>query len=348
MDKIYDRYNPFHARLKDRFILNKPGSQKETWHIVLDISGSGIEYKVGDSVAILASHNPSLVRKTLEAIKLPADEQIICKKTKKPYSLEQYLTSHASITRLPKSLTEEPYELWDYALDNPLSLSAQELVELLPPLLPRFYSIASAQESSSSEIHLTVALTAFETRGQKRLGVGTHFLCNTAQIGDDIPLYLQPTKDFTVPHPEADLIMIGPGTGIAPFRGFMQKRLHEKHSGKNWLFFGDQQRATDFLYEEFWQNLEREGLLFLSLAFSRDQEEKVYVQHRMQQEAKKLWDWLEKGAYLFICGDASRMAKDVEEMLLQIAIQQGGKSPEEARAFLKELRRLGRYLRDVY
>lgn len=348
MDKIFDRYNPFHARLKDRFILNKPGSQKETWHIVLDISGSGIEYKVGDSVAILASHSPSLVKKTLDAIKLPAGEQIICKKTQKSYSLEQYLTSHASITRLPKSLTEEPYELWDYALDNPLALSAQELVELLPPLLPRFYSIASAQESSPSEIHLTVALTTFETRGHQRFGVGTHFLCHMAHIGEKIPLYLQPTKDFTIPHPAADLIMVGPGTGVAPFRGFMQKRLHEGHSGKNWLFLGDQKRATDFLYEEFWQNLEREGHLFLSLAFSRDQEEKVYVQHRMQQEAEQLWQWLEKGAYLFVCGDASRMAKGVEETLLQIAIQQGRKSPEGARAFLKELRRANRYLRDVY
>ena len=348
MDKIYDRYNPFHARLKDRFIINKPGSQKETWHIVLDISGSGIKYKVGDSVAILASHDPSLVKKTLEAIKLSPDEQIICKKTKKPYSLEQYLTAHTSITRLPKSLTEEPYELWDYALDNPLALSAQQLVELLPPLLPRFYSIASAQESSSSEIHLTVALTTFETRGHKRLGVGTHFLCHLAQLGEEIPLYLQPTKDFTVPHPEADLIMVGPGTGIAPFRGFMQKRLHEKHSGKNWLFFGDQRRATDFLYEEFWQDLERQGHLSLSLAFSRDQEEKIYVQHRMQQEAEKLWQWLEKGAFVFVCGDASRMAKDVEETLLQVFMQQGNKTPEEARSFLKDLRRSSRYLRDVY
>ena len=163
-----------------------------------------------------------------------------------------------------------------------------------------------------------------------------------------VPIYLQSSKDFTVPHQEADLIMVGPGTGVAPFRGFMQKRLVENHSGRNWLFFGEQKRSTDFLYEDFWMDLSSKRLLQLSLAFSRDQEEKIYVQHRMMEEASELWKWLEKGSYFFVCGDASRMAKDVEATLLQIAQNEAGFDLEKARLFLKDLRKTGRYLRDIY
>jgi sulfite reductase (NADPH) flavoprotein alpha-component len=347
MDR-YNRFQPFHAPLKDKILLTKPGSLKETWHIVLDITGSGISYKVGDSIAVLASHDPQLVEKTLNATKFSGQETVICKKTKRPYTLREYFTSYVSITRMPPSLTREPYELWDYAEENSLPYTPQELVDLLPPLLPRFYSIASAQELTPGEIHLTVVMTAFETRGHKRLGVGTHFLCHLADSGTKIPLYPHPSKDFTIPHPEADLIMVGPGTGVAPFRGFMQKRMVEGHTGKNWLFFGEQKRAHDFLYEDFWTELAHKGHLSLSLAFSRDQDEKIYVQHRMLEEAEMLWQWLESGSHFFVCGDASRMAKDVEEALLQIAQSHGGHSAESSRLFIKNLRKSGRYLRDIY
>lgn len=346
---LYNKLKPFPAKLKDRFLLSKPGSDKETWHIVLDISGSGISYKVGDSVAILPSHDPSLVHKTLEALRFTGQESIICKKTGQSFLLRDYLQNNASITRIPSVWGPgEDYELWDYALENPLSLTPQELVNALQPLLPRFYSIASAQEATPDEIHLTVVSLGYETRGFKRQGVGTHFLCHMTPQQGQVPLYLHPSRDFTVPHHEADLIMVGPGTGVAPFRAFMQKRLHENHTGKNWLFFGEQKRATDFLYEDFWMDLSEKRLLQLSLAFSRDQEEKIYVQHRMQESAAELWRWLSEGSYFFVCGDASRMAKDVEMTLLSIAEQEAGYDTEKARAFIKELRKSGRYVRDVY
>lgn len=345
----YDRYNPFHAPLKERFLLSRPGSLKETWHLVLDIKNSGITYKVGDSIAILASHDNALVDKTLASLCFTGEEPIICKRTKRFFSLRQYLTSWASITKLPVAFkVPEPYELWDYAQECPLAYSAQELADLLPPLLPRFYSIASALEATPDELHLTVVVTEYETRGILRRGVGTHFLCHTCRLGETIPLYLHPSKDFTLPSAEADIIMVGPGTGIAPFRGFMQKRIIENHSGKNWLFFGDQKRATDFLYEDFWQELVDQQRLSLSLAFSRDQEEKIYVQHRMEEQAAELWRWLERGSYFYVCGDASRMAKDVENSLLSIAQREAGLRPDEARHFIKELRKKGRYLRDIY
>ncbi|MEI6531921.1 MAG: sulfite reductase [Chlamydiota bacterium] len=346
-EALYTKAAPFFAKLKERFLLSLPGSSKETWHIILDIAGSGLGYKVGDSIAILPSHDPLLIEKTLQSLHLTGDEKITCKRTARSFSLRDYFTNHVSITRIPRDFeAAEGYELWDYLLDHPKTLSAQEIADLLPPLLPRFYSIASAQEASANEIHLTVAITSYTSRGHLRLGVGTHFLCHMEPA--TVPIYLQSSKDFTVPHQEADLIMVGPGTGVAPFRGFMQKRLVENHSGRNWLFFGEQKRSTDFLYEDFWMDLSSKRLLQLSLAFSRDQEEKIYVQHRMMEEASELWKWLEKGSYFFVCGDASRMAKDVEATLLQIAQNEAGFDLEKARLFLKDLRKTGRYLRDIY
>ena len=344
---MYSKASPFLAKIEDRFLLSMPGSLKETWHIILNIAGSGISYKVGDSIAILPSHDPLLIEKTLQALSLNGNEIIICKRTGFCFSLRNYFKSHVSITRVPRDFkAPEDYELWDYILDNPMSLSAQEIADLLPPLFPRFYSIASAQVAFPNEIHLTVVVTSYKSRGYLRNGVGTHFLCHMQP--EAVPIYLQPSKDFTIPHHEADLIMIGPGTGVAPFRGFMQKRFIENHSGLNWLFFGEQKRATDFLYEDFWMDLSSKNFLKLSLAFSRDQEEKIYVQNLMLKEASKLWEWLQKGSYFFVCGDASSMAKDVEATLIEIAQNEGGFDLDKARLFLKDLRKQGRYLRDIY
>ncbi len=307
--------------------MTTPSSEKEVWHVVLKCPP--IRYRVGDCIAVHAENDPTLVEKTMQALGLHGQE------------VRTALTKHKSITRLNAKIADlfgphDGHELWDLAQKHPRTISAEELLAALPPLLPRFYSIASAQEVVGDEIHLTVAVARWHAAGHERLGVGTHFLCHLAQ---EATIYHHPTKDFTLPQESsAPVIMIGPGTGVAPFRGFMQKRLHEGHGGKNWLFFGDQRRAHNFLYEPFWTDLLAQGRLQLSLAFSRDQEHKVYVQHRMEEEAAQLKEWLHQGAYLYVCGDAARMAKDVDASLKALT------SPE----FVKELKKSGRYLRDVY
>lgn len=351
MGAMYSRQNPYQARLKEIYRLNKEGSLKEIFHIVLDIEGSGIRYEVGDSVGILPSHDLELIALTLSALGMSGDE-IIEKQGRR--TLKEHLTSYANITRLQKPLlevitgsSEDPgYELWDSLLSHPqMRFTPQEIVDRLPPLLPRFYSIASAQEVHPEEIHLTIAMADFVSCGKQRRGVGTHFLCRLARH-QPVPLYIQPSNGFTLPQDHHPIIMVGPGTGIAPFRAFMQKRMAQKALGKNWLFFGEQYSAYDFFYEELWRDLEAKGHLHLDLAFSRDHAQKLYVQHKMEEKQEKLWQWLQEGAYLFVCGDADRMAKDVDQTLHKIAAFY--LSSDAAKTYIRTLRKEKRYLRDVY
>jgi sulfite reductase (NADPH) flavoprotein alpha-component len=229
-------------------------------------------------------------------------------------------------------------------------IAAEELPSLTLPLLPRFYSIANSPKVFPHEIHLLVAHHTYHNHGQTRRGVASHFLCEIAQIGTtSLPIYLQPTPHFTLPEdPRADIILIGPGTGVAPFRAFLQERLATQAPGRNWLFFGERHRAYDFYYQEFWLALEEQGHLRLDLAFSRDTPQKIYVQHKMYESRKSLWNWLEHGAFFYICGDATRMVKEVETTLCHIVKEEGKKSEEEALAYLKQLKRAKRYLTDVY
>jgi sulfite reductase (NADPH) flavoprotein alpha-component len=243
------------------------------------------------------------------------------------------------------------HELWDLLLSHPrAAFTPQELADLLPPLLPRFYSIASSKQVVGEEVHLTVALTHFETREIRRHGVGSYFLCHSAPLGTRcVPTYLHPSNGFTLPSEEhIPIIMVGPGTGVAPFRGFMQERLVSGSKAKSWLFFGDWHKDFDFLYDDFWNHLSAIGQLKLECAFSRDQAEKVYVQHKMLENAGEIWSWLSEGAYIYVCGDAERMAKEVDQVLHHIVKEEGGYSEEAAKAFLKKLRTEKRYLRDVY
>jgi sulfite reductase (NADPH) flavoprotein alpha-component len=223
-------------------------------------------------------------------------------------------------------------------------------ISKLMPLLPRFYSIANSALVFPDEIHLTVAYVTYVANGQIRKGIGSYFLCSYAQESmTPIPIYLQPSNHFTLPDDGgASIILMGPGTGVAPFRAFLQERLASSATGRNWLFFGERNRATDFYYEPFFTELAKAGRLRLDLAFSRDTAEKTYVQHKMYEERKSLWAWLQEGAYFYVCGDAEEMAKDVDAMLHRIAREVGGMTEEESHLYVKRLRAEKRYLTDVY
>ena len=221
---------------------------------------------------------------------------------------------------------------------------------MLMPLLPRFYSIASSMKEVSNEVHLTVADLKYISNQHVRRGVCTYYLCELAPMHQEIiPIFVQPHHGFTVPeNRDADLIMIGPGTGIAPYRAFMQERMALNATGKNWLFFGECYRAYNYFYEDYWNSLAAQEKLEIDLAFSRDQEHKIYVWHRMLEKAPEIFNWLQNGAYLFVCGDAHRMAKDVDATIHKIVREQGGMDEHAAKNYIKQLKAENRYLRDVY
>ncbi|WP_068468541.1 sulfite reductase [Candidatus Protochlamydia phocaeensis] len=379
----YNKQNPFLASIKERYSLSKPGSKKKTQHLVLDLRGSGLTYEVGDSVGVFPRHDLELVAKTLQAMKMTGQELIQAKSDGELMPLGRFLTEKANITDIsPKLLREvfarqsdvdkkhqlsllleegnreqlksylERHEVWDFlAFHSEVEFAPQEIADLLMPLLPRFYSISSSQRYVGEEVHLTVAPLEYESNGHKRRGVCTHYLCCLVELHDPVvPIFIQPSHGFRLP---ADLhtpmIMVGPGTGVAPFRAFLQERiLHHQSKGKHWLFFGEWNRAHDFFYEEDWRIFEQCGNLRLNLAFSRDQDQKIYVQNHMLEQGEEFYQWLEEGAYLYVCGDAQRMAKDVEAALHAIIQEYGSKEPHEAKEYIKRLRQQKRYLRDVY
>lgn len=374
MSTIFKKSNPFISTVKERKALTQAHSTKETYHLVLDLQGSDIAFKPGDSVAIFAQNDPVLVEHLIKAMTADGNEIIEEIRSGEKLSLRQFLTHKANLARLTSSFLKLFHEqqptigrlfndrelLNAYlASHHPIDLfqefgigntSLQDVCNQFGPLLPRFYSIASSLLAHPHEVHLTVSLFTFDHKGEKRYGVASHFLSHIAEENKTpIPLYIQSSHSFFLPeNPHADLIMIGPGTGVAPYRAFLQHRLKSGSKGKNWLFFGERHKATDYLYEDYWEKLVHDGHLKLDLAFSRDQEAKIYVQHRMEEQGKELWTWLQNGAYFYVCGDASRMAKDVEASLLTIFKDHGGLSAEDAKAYLKSLRTQKRYLLDVY
>lgn len=334
----------FLARVKERYRLNRPGSDKDTYHIVLDLADSGFAYQVGDCVGVHPTNHPEKVEHILSYFGTSGHEEVTDRKGN-TFPFHNFLSKHANLTYVGKKLlkiceVEAATDVIDLLSKNP-SLSPDLLSSHLLPLLPRLYSIASSLQEVGPEAHLTV----------QRVGTCSNFLCHLAPLNKPIiPIYHQEGGDFTL-HPDSrnkPIIMIGPGTGIAPFRGFMQQRVRSAHAKQNWLFFGERNRGTDFYYEEYWKKLEKGGHLKLDVAFSRDQSNKIYVQHRMLEQSRQLWEWLEQGAYLYVCGDASRMAKDVDATLHTIAQKEGNLSPLEAKAHIKNLKREKRYLRDIY
>lgn len=378
----YSKQNPFLASIKSRYTLSKPGSKKNTQHIVLDISGSNITYEVGDSIGVFAHYDDEVVGKTLRAMKAQGHELIHSKHTQELLPLSEFLTSKGNITDVSPKLFREVYarqpnkdkkheleillkeenrdalkaflnehEIWDFLLAHEeVEFSPQELADLLMPMLPRFYSISSSQRYVGDEIHITVAPLEYESRGHKRRGVCTHYLCSLVDLHDPcVPVFIQASHGFRLPEDtHASMIMIGPGTGVAPFRAFMQERVYHGSRGKHWLFFGEWNRDYDFFYEEDWNHFAMKGNLRVETAFSRDHAQKMYVQHKMEEHGEELYKWFEDGSYIYVCGDAQQMAKDVESTLHAIIQKYGSKDDREAKEYIKRLRQQKRYLRDVY
>ena len=378
---VTDRLHPAIVTIKDRYLLTKHGSTKHTFHVTLDLSSTPLSFNVGDSIAVYPQNDPLLVQHLIEALKASGDEQV-CDRSGTPMSLWHFLSFKANLARSTSSFLKLFYEyetshdiknslhrilqqenkplLKEYlASHDPLDLfkeyqsvdaPLQEICAQFGPLLPRFYSVASSLSHCKDEVHLTVALFTFTHQEEQRYGVGSHFLCHLASLNETpIPVYVQPAGHFTLPTDgDVPIIMVGPGTGVAPFRAFLQERIAEGAKGKNWLFFGERNRKSDYFYEEEFERFKSDGKLRLDLAFSRDQDAKIYVQHRMEENAKDLWEWLQDGAYFYVCGDAHRMAKDVEHTLQRIVQTQGDMSEDEAKAYVKSLRTQKRYLADVY
>ncbi|MCY8678581.1 assimilatory sulfite reductase (NADPH) flavoprotein subunit [Bacillus haynesii] len=376
-ETVYSRKNPFRAEVLENLNLNGRGSNKETRHLELSLEGSGLTYEPGDALGIFPENDPELVDMLLAELKWDPNVTITVDQGEN-LSLKEALTSYFEITVLTKKFIQQAAELIeneklreiaasenadqlkayiagrdliDFVRDfGPIAAAPQEFVSILRKMPPRLYSIASSFAANPDEVHLTIGAVRYNTHGRDRKGVCSVLCAERLQPGDTLPVFIQPNKNFKLPeNPEAPIIMVGPGTGVAPFRSFMQERVETGAPGKSWMFFGDQHFVTDFLYQTEWQKWLSDGVLTkMDVAFSRDTEEKVYVQHRMLEHSKELFEWLEEGAAFYVCGDKNNMAKDVQNALLEIIEKEGGKSREEAEAYLAEMKKQKRYQRDVY
>jgi sulfite reductase (NADPH) flavoprotein alpha-component len=371
---VYNRKNPFRATILTNQVLNGRGSDKEVRHIELSLEDSGLQYKPGDALGIYAENNPVLVTELLETLGFDAELQVT--EGDQSVSLSHSLTHLREITLLTaplmkqwaelsgneelRALAEDNAELREWIAGRDLldlvrqwpvpELAPQTLVNTLRKLPPRLYSISSSQASVDDEVHITVAAVRYQSHDRNREGVASTWLADRLEEGAEVAIYIDPNKNFALPdNDEAPVIMIGPGTGVAPFRAFLQEREERDASGPNWMIFGDRHFRTDFLYQTEWLKWRRDGLLTrLDVAFSRDQEAKRYVQHCLREQASEVWAWLEKGATLYVCGDADNMAPDVNEALLDIVSEQGNMPRDKAEDYLRQLNRDKRYQRDVY
>ncbi|MEK4397836.1 assimilatory sulfite reductase (NADPH) flavoprotein subunit [Bacillus sp. FSL K6-2860] len=374
----YSRTNPFYAEVLENINLNGRGSNKETRHLELSLEGSGLVYEPGDSLGIYPTNDPALVDELLTTCGWNAEEAVTVHKNGDTLLLKEALTSHFEITVLTKpllqkmadftksealhALLEEGNEeklkayiagrdLVDAARDfGPFEGTAADFTAILRKIPARLYSIASSLKANEEEVHLTIGAVRYDAHGRERQGVCSILCAERLEPGDTLPVYIQHNQNFKLPeNPDAPIIMVGPGTGIAPFRSFMQEREEIGANGKSWLFFGDQHFVTDFLYQTEWQKWLKDGVLTkMDVAFSRDSEEKVYVQHQMKKQSKELFEWLEQGAYVYVCGDEKHMAHDVHGTLLSIIQEEGAMSKEKAESYLANLQQQKRYQRDVY
>jgi sulfite reductase (NADPH) flavoprotein alpha-component len=366
------RDTPTEAFFVSRTRLNRPGSEKETWHVEIDLTASGLDYVVGDSFGAFPANDPGLTDAVIRALAAPPDCPIGDR------TLRDVLIDGVSLAPAPDTL----FQLISYltggarrqnakalaAGDDPdgdaatldvlaalekfpgLRPDPEAFIEALEPLQPRLYSISSSPRVDPRRVALTVDAVRYEVGGRRRLGVASTFLADRVKPGDRVRVYVQKAHAFGLPaDPSVPIVMIGPGTGIAPFRAFLHERMAAKAPGPNWLFFGHQRRDYDFFYEDELAGMKAAGVLTrLSLAWSRDRDEKFYVQDRMRELGRDLWAWLADGAHVYVCGDARRMAKDVERALVDIVAQHGARSTDEAIAFVAELKRTARYQQDVY
>lgn len=374
----FTRSNPFQAEVLENLNLNGRGSDRETRHIELSLEGSGLSYEPGDSLGIIPQNHPLLVEEIIAAAGWNGQEVIQVSKKGDTLPLNEALTTYFEITVLTKPLLEqivnltsnaqlrklvEPgneQELRNYINDHDLldliqdfnlrGVTASEFVSLLRKIPARLYSIASSPSAYPDEVHLTVRTVRYQANGRDRYGVCSVQLAERIEPGDQLPVFIQNNDNFKLPaNPDAPIIMIGPGTGVAPFRAFLGEREEQGAGGKSWLFYGDQHFATDFLYQVEWQRWLADGVLTrMDVAFSRDTDEKVYVQHRMLERSRELYEWLQEGAYIYVCGDEKKMAHDVHSTLGAILVQEGGMTMEAATDYLIQLKQDKRYQRDVY
>jgi sulfite reductase (NADPH) flavoprotein alpha-component len=366
------RDNPVEATFISRALLNKKGSAKETWHIEFDLAECGLDYRVGDAFGLYPRNDPALADAVLRALDTSPDFPIGGR------PLREVLIDGVSLSPAPDML----FQLFSYITGGERRKKAQALsagedpdgdaatldvlaaiekfsgvrpdpeafIEALDPLQPRLYSISSSPKVHKGRVSLTVDTVRYDVGKRKRLGVASTFLAGRVAPGDKLRVYVQKAHAFALPaDPNTAIIMIGPGTGVAPFRAFLHERMATKAPGRNWLFFGHQKRDFDFFYEDEFSGMKNAGVLTrLSLAWSRDNDEKFYVQDRMLQVGRELWSWIADGAHVYVCGDAQRMAKDVERALIDIVAAHGARSTNEAVAFVAELKKAGRYQTDVY
>lgn len=373
----YGKKNPFPSEVADNVLLNGEGSAKETIHVELSLEGSGLQYEPGDALAVLPTNCHSMVKDVIGAAKLTGTEEVEVKGLGKKL-LADALREDFDITALSKAVLKklatvtssakleafladdakdqlkeyiDGREIVDALIDfAPDGLPADALAGIFRKLPIRLYSIASSPLAHPDEVHLTVATVRYDTHGRSRKGVCSTYLTDVAKVGESVPVFVQPNKNFRLPADgNTPIIMVGPGTGVAPFRSFVEHRAALGSEGKTWLFFGDQRYTYDFLYQLEWQDFLKDGALTkLDLAFSRDQPEKVYVQDKMIEKGAELYAWLEEGAHFYVCGDASRMAADVHEALISVVENYGAKSREEAEEYVESLKKTKRYQRDVY
>lgn len=371
----YTRNNPFYAEVFENINLNGRGSNKETRHLEISLEGSGINYQPGDALGIIPTNDLELVGELLKELAWNPDESVVVDKDGQNLSFKESLTSYFEITLLTKGLVEKAAQLstnkdFQELIQDESKLkeyvngrdlldlvrdfgtwgnSPQEFVSVLRKIPTRLYSIASSIEANPEEVHLTVGVVNYEAHGRERKGVCSN-LAAALESGDKVPVYVHRNPNFRLPeNPDAPIIMVGPGTGVAPFRAFMQEREEIGTTGKSWMFFGDQHFVTDFLYQTEWQSWLKDGVLTkMDVAFSRDTDQKVYVQHRMLEHSKELYEWLQEGAYFYVCGDKDHMAKDVQNTLIEIIEKEGNLTRDQAEEYLANLRQEKRYLRDIY
>ena len=371
----FSKHHPFPAKLLTNLPLNRAGSGKEVRHFEILLGNSGLTYEVGDALGVVPENCPDLAAKIIGAIGATGDEPVALDHSvtslrlalvqhfdiaKPPQELLVAVAKHAPTSELAPLLAADKTDdlkKWLFGRDvldmlqlAPGKISFAELLPLLRKLAPRLYSISSSPKAHPGEVHLTVGAVRYDSHGRKRGGVASTFLADRAEKSGAVKVFVQTSHGFRPPaNGDTPIIMVGPGTGIAPFRAFLEERAATGAKGKNWLFFGDQKRSADFLYEEQLTAWQKSGFLTrLDLAFSRDQAEKIYVQTRMLENAAELWSWLEAGAHFYVCGDASRMAKDVDAALHAVIEKIGGKSADEAKAYVAKLKSDKRYQRDVY
>lgn len=375
-EKKYSKANPYQAEVLENINLNGRGSNKETRHIEFLLDNFGEEYEVGDCLVVLPQNDPALVELLMSKLGWDPGDQIEISEDGDTISLEEALTSYFEITKLTRPLLQNAAAYFDNeALEDkvqdsewiqnyiegrdfidllndfpPEELEPEDLYQILRKLPPREYSISSSYQSLPDEVHITVGAVRYNTHGRDRSGVCSVQFAERIQPGDTVPIYLKRNPNFKFPKDgDTPVIMIGPGTGIAPFRAHMQEREEYGYKGNTWLFFGDQHFTTDFLYQTEWQEWLKDGFLEkMNVAFSRDTDQKVYVQHRIAEHSKEFNEWLEKGASIYICGDEKNMAKDVHQAIRNVLVKEQNLTEEDAESYLKQMKKDKRYQRDVY